>query len=227
MKEKKHRIVVDHMNKKDMKTPRKPQITLERSESLRKYAYKRPDANTEEFVRYITQFQGERQPTNLRLQRKAPLPEIGTSGLRDSGFLDKNSDTSDYDDTTLDNEVASVYSNRSKNSRKDLHVHEVLTLTREQTRDNLLSKSLSNGLADHLNGNVLFLRQTTDIRRKGGGPNVNLLPKVTRTSKQLPPIEQLHVPDRPTAPSPSRTPPFSNSDDSFIEEEPVDYIDSS
>lgn len=210
-----------------MKTPRKPQITLERSESLRRYAHKKPDANTEEFVRYITQFQSERQPTNLRLQRKAPLPEIGTSGLRDSGFLDKNSDTSDYDDATLDNEVASVYSNKSKNSRKDLHVHEVLTLTREQTRENLLSKPPPNGLADHLNGNILFLRQTTDIHKKGGGLNVNLHPKVNRASKQLPPIEQFHTPMRPSAPSPSRTPPFSNSDDSFIEEEPVDYIDSS
>ncbi|XP_062621552.1 uncharacterized protein LOC134283118 [Saccostrea cucullata] len=210
------------MNNKNMKMPQKPQITIERSTSLRNYAYRRPDANTEEFVKFIT----ERQPTNLRLQRKVPLPEIGTSGLRDSGFLDKNSDTSDYDDTLLDNEIASVYCNKSKNSRKDLHVQEVLTLTREQTRDNLFNKSLSNGLADHLNGNVLLFRQTTDIRKRGG-LNVNLLPKVNRPGKQLPPIEQLHIPDRPTAPSPSRTPPFSNSDGSFIEEEPVDYIDSS
>ena len=210
-----------------MKTPKKPHITVERSSSMRNYAYKRPDANTEEFVRFITHCQSERQPTNLRLQRKAPLPEIGNSGLRDSGFLDKNSDTSDYDDSTLDNEVASVYSNKSKNSRKDLHVHEVLTLTREQTRDNLLSKSLSNGLADHLNGNVLLFRQTTDIRKKGGGLNMNLHPKVNRAGKQLPPIEQSNIPVRPTAPSPSRTPPFSNSDGSFIEEEPLDYIDSS
>lgn len=202
--------------------PQKPQITIERSTSLRNYVYRRPDANTEEFVKFIT----ERQPTNLRLQRKVPLPEIGTSGLRDSGFLDKNSDTSDYDDTLLDNEIASVYCNKSKNSRKDLHVQEVLTLTREQTRDNLFNKSLSNGLADHLNGNVLLFRQTTDIRKRGS-LNVNLLPKVNRPGKQLPPIEQLHIPDRPTAPSPSRTPPFSNSDGSFIEEEPVDYIDSS
>lgn len=210
-----------------MKTPKKPQITIERSASLKNYAYRRPDANTEEFVRLITQYQTERQPTNLRLQRKAPLPEIGTSALRDSGFLDKNSDTSDYDDTTLDNEVASVCSNKSKNSRKDLHIHDVLTLTREQTRDNLLNKSLSNGLADHLNGNVLFCRQVTDVRKRVGSLNVNHHSKATRPGKQLPPIEQTNFLDRPTAPSPSRTPPFSNSEDSFIEEEPVDYIDPS
>lgn len=54
--------------------------------------------------------------------------EIGIFGFCDFGFLDKNSDMSDYDDIILDNEVVFVYSNRFKNFRKDFYVYEVLIL---------------------------------------------------------------------------------------------------
>lgn len=54
--------------------------------------------------------------------------EIGIFGFCDFGFLDKNSDMSDYDDIILDNEVVFVYSNRFKNFRKDFYVYEVFIL---------------------------------------------------------------------------------------------------
>lgn len=54
--------------------------------------------------------------------------EIGIFGFCDFGFLDKNSDMSDYDDIILDNEVVFVYSNKFKNFRKDFYVYEVLIL---------------------------------------------------------------------------------------------------
>jgi hypothetical protein len=48
---------------------------------------RRPDPGTEDFIRFVRDFQMNRQPTFTGLQRKAPLPEIGqglTFGLNDS-----------------------------------------------------------------------------------------------------------------------------------------------
>ncbi|KAK3092556.1 hypothetical protein FSP39_004407 [Pinctada imbricata] len=210
-----------------MRTHGQKSQKVERSQSLKNYAHRRHDAQTEEFIRFIRDFQIERQPTHLRLQKQmAPLPEIGRANinptLRDSGFLDKASDNSDNDDVPLDNEV--LLDNSTSSKRKNRHVDEVLTLARSQTRDRiLLSRSLPNGLDGNLNSLKGTNKRSND-RKKLLNKN-SCVQKSTAIATSLPPIQYEDLPDRPTAPSPSKTPPVLAKDASFIEEEPIDFID--
>ena len=198
---------MEHFHRDKMRTRgNKPKSNpVMRSQSMRNYAYRRPDAETEEFMRFIRDFQGERQPTNIRLQKQmAPLPEIGKTmnnnpGLRDSGFLDRASDTSDYDDSHLDNDIVLENSRYVSNRRKDTHVEEVLSLARSQTRDNILSRSFPNGLNANMNGHLKLIAQGNESRRKPGNRTL-CVQKNNRCARNLPPIAFDDLPDRPSAP---------------------------
>lgn len=181
---------------------------------------KRPDHGTEEIIRFVREFQNAKQPTLIaNLQRKAPLPEIGSTsgiGLNDSGFLDKVN--FDYDETYLDDEI--VYANKVSDPRNDRKIKEVLTITRQQTRDNLYQS-----LKPAMNDCFVFSRQQNRNRIKSlqlSKPVVHNNFKRTRQSlKQLPPLYNDDLPDRPTAPSPSRTPPLNN----LNNQEDVEFLD--
>lgn len=184
---------------------------------------RRPDAGTQDFVKFIREYQVNRQPTFTGLQRKAPLPEIGQSlhiGLNDSGFLDKLND--DYDDSTLDNEI--VYANKISDPKNDRIIKEVLTITRQQTRDSFIIPGKSK-----VNNDCVFLsRQKSNLQRTWSltQPKQNKSLDTVKTrqfSKQLPPIFNEALPARPTAPSPSRTPPLEDSDESY--EDQVEFLD--
>ena len=45
------------------------------------------DSSTEEIIRFVRGYQLEREPTLMRLQKKAPLPGIGQVGLSDHCIL--------------------------------------------------------------------------------------------------------------------------------------------
>lgn len=180
---------------------------------------KRPDAGTEDFIRFVREFQNTRQPTfTSSLQRRAPLPDIGSSfgvGLNDSGFLDKIHD--DYDENSLQNEV--MYANKVSDLRKDRIVKEVLTITRQQTRDNLYQsvKPITNDC-------FVLSRQKSNITKSfTQSKQIKGFKRTRQTLKQLPPLFNCDIPDRPTAPSPSHTPPLHN----FTQgnEEQVEFLD--
>ncbi|XP_033733933.1 uncharacterized protein LOC117323047 isoform X2 [Pecten maximus] len=205
---------------------------LDHQAHSRKVALRRPDPGTEEFMRFIREYQYERQPTNIRLQKRAPLPGIGEStrvGM--SSTFERTNVNSPYDDTLVDNEVS--FLNNKPDPRQDPMLQEVLTLARERTKDHIILSSwnghMQNGnLGSDSNRNVVP-RQSNEF---GSKPNKapktlnGIRPNMKKLSKQLPPISREDIPERPSAPSPSLTPPYPNSsDDSFVAEEPIDYID--
>lgn len=199
--------------------PKKSKSPTAKRNQRKNVPTRRPDPGTEDFIRFVRDFQMNRQPTFTGLQRKAPLPEIGqglTFGLNDSGFLDKLTD--EYEDVTLDNEI--VYANKVSEPKKDKIIKEVLTITRQQTRDSLFTSS-------RLNDSFVLSRQKSNMYRTWTLPQKkqNKCFKTTRTKqscKQLPPLSHQELPARPTAPSPSRTPPL-DSDESC--EDQVEFLD--
>lgn len=204
-----------------------------RSESLRQRC---SDRNTDEIIRFVRDIQFERQPTALRLQKKAPLPGIGQpappkAGTSDSGFLDRATDSNDSDDDVIDNEVFKCTAQR-KCDPIDAHFIDMLTCPRNnvKTRDyQILSRSLQHGqgLSDIYNNNTRMPPRQNSFVRHGvaGNRATGNTGNQRLISKQLPPLSRDLLPDRPSAPSPSRTPNLS--DCGFIEEEPVDFIDQS
>lgn len=213
-----------------MRPPRADSPNLKRqttrSESLRQRCN---DRNTDEIIRFVRDVQFERLPTSMRLQKKAPLPGIGKSCTKgstcDSGFLDRATDSAESDEDFLDNEI--LYSVQKKSGPKiDPVLLDILTCPRGVTKNSndhqILSRSLPQGPSDMYNNNLKVPRQNSFIRhgkyhRNGRAGNQRMI------SKQLPPLSRDSFPQRPSAPSPSRTPPLSDS--SFIEEEPIDYLD--
>jgi len=202
-----------------------------RSESLRQRCN---DRNTEEIIRFVRDIQFERQPTSLCLARKAPLPGIGQPsppkvGTSDSGFLDRATDSNDSEEEVLDNEVYKCV-NRKKCDPLDSQFLDMLTCPRATKRSNdrhVLARSLPHAPMDmYNNNNTLMVARQNSFLRLGNGPNGHRLQANTgnqrQTHKQLPPLSRDALPDRPSAPSPSRTPPLS--DCGYIEEEPDDYI---
>lgn len=204
-----------------------------RHDSLRQRC---PDQHTGEIIHFVRELQFERQPTLLRLQKKAPLPGIGQScnkaGTNDSGFLDRGTDSMDSDDDSLDNEIAQTQK-KVINPRMDPFFKDMLACQSRVNTSNdyeVLSRSVANGhtttciYRDDKDTPSKVSRQNSfgNKQRKNKNCKENLHGHKTAKS-QLPPLARDDIPDRPSAPSPSRTPPTSDCD--FIEEEPVDYLD--
>ncbi|XP_021349376.1 uncharacterized protein LOC110447783 isoform X2 [Mizuhopecten yessoensis] len=228
---------MERVNGDNMRPPQQslsPRLDHQTQSHSRKMALKRPDPGTEEFMRFIREYQYEKQPTNIRLQKRAPLPGIGESmrtGV--SSTFDRAYVNSPYDDTVVDNEVA--FLNNKPDPRQDPMLQEVLTLARERTKDHIILSSwnghMPNGghLGSESNRNNALTRQSKDFGSKSNKVPKTLngiRPNMKKVSKQLPPIPREDIPERPSAPSPSLTPPYPNSsDDSFVNEEPVEYLD--
>lgn len=189
------------------------------------------DNKADEMVRFVRDFQRERQSTIVRLQKKAPLPGIGhnsspKTGSCDSGFLDRATDSNDSDDDFLDNEILCKPQKRAQ--PVDQTFIDLLTCPRgpKQTSDyKILSRSVPEGQCDIFSNSAKMpLRQNSFIRHaQAGYRNVGTSGNQSFITKHLPPLSRDSIPERPSAPSPSRTPPLS--DFGFTEEEPVDYID--
>lgn len=211
---------------------RQPQPSLsprqDHQNQSRKVAYRRPDSGTEEFMRFVRNYQYERQPTNIRLQKRVPLPGIGESnrtGLT-STFEHPNSP---YDDTYVDSDVTFV--NNKQDPRQDPMLQEVLTLARERTKDHIILSSWNGQMQ---NGNLVFESNRNNVvpPRHSNEPYKTpktlhgVKPNTKNLSKQLPPLSYEDIPIRPCAPSPSLTLPYLNcSEDSFVTEEPVEDTD--
>ena len=203
-----------------------------KSESLRQRCN---GSKADEMIRFVRDFQRERQPTGFCLQKKAPLPGIGQNsppknGTSDSGFIDRATDSNDSDDDILDNEI--LCTSQRKSQPVDQLFIELLTCPRGAKNSNdykILSKSMPQSQCDiYGNNNKMPLRQNSFIRHARAGYRsctTGSTGNQRHILKQLPPLSHDSIPERPSAPSPSRTPPLS--DYSFIEEEPVDYIDMS
>ena len=178
---------------------------------------RRPDPGTEDFIRFVREYQVNRQPTFTGLQRKAPLPEIGQSvnvGLNDSGFLDRLND--DCDDN-LGNEI--IYANKVSDPKKDRIIKEVLTITRQQTKDSFYPVTkikLSNDC-------LILSRQKSNLHRTWSLPTPRQSKCLKPRQSMLPPLFNEDLPDRPSAPSPSKTPPLQDSDGSC--EDQVEFLD--
>lgn len=196
-----------------------------RTDSLRQRCNER---NTEEIIRFVRDVQFERQPTLLALQRRAPLPGIGQNVLKhsseDSGFLEKGLDSTDSEEEHLDNEI--VYSQHRRGSRKiDTELINLLTCPPSQSKasndQKILSRAMANGFADLSNNNVQRTPREKSFVRHSIKRGLGNVPR--GMTKQLPPLSRDEAPERPSAPSPSRTPPMS--DCSFVLEEPVDFLE--
>lgn len=228
--------LMERLHGDSMRPPqsRSPRLEHQTQTQNRKMAMRRPDPGTEEFMRFIREYQLEKQPTNIRLQKKAPLPGIGESmRVGVSSTYDVANANSLYDDTFVDNDVA--FLNTKQDPRRDPMLQEVLTLTRERTKDHLILSTwngqMTNGGYREGSRNNGLSRPSADVCGKS-----NKAPKtlngvrpsnMKKLSKQLPPISREDMPERPSAPSPCMTPPYPNSsEDSFIMEDPDDFIES-
>ncbi|KAL3872683.1 hypothetical protein ACJMK2_035894 [Sinanodonta woodiana] len=196
---------------------------VSRHQSLRQ---RRQDVNTDEIIRFVREYQFERQPTLLHLHKKTPLPGIGKyslnngNGTHDSGFVDRGPDSNESEDEILDNEVA--YIDRSKNPRNDPFIRDMLNCPRLSmtTKDHeILARSLPNGGLNMSQRSKSFLsKQNSFIQNKGRREGKN-----GRVKHHLPPLPMEDIPDRPSAPSPSHTPIPTDRREFY--QETVDYID--
>jgi hypothetical protein len=230
---------------------------------------RRPDAGTDEMIRFVREFQLEKQPTLMRLQRRAPLPGIGQSattnhdgllGARDSRILVRDAvcvtqhtdlDDSDSDDQ-FDSEVLLAAADRSADPRNDPTLHAFLAQARgghgigsESVRvhQQLLSRSMPGFSANrsissptHGPGSTGH-HQHYSHRQHNGAVQPRHATRHAhahahrhgtvsgRNPNQLPPLQRDELPDRPSAPFPSRTPPLLDMDEDYMAEEPFDYID--
>ena len=205
---------------------------LTRHESLRQRC---PDQNTDEIIHFVRELQFERQMTLLPLQKKAPLPGIGQSyfkaGTNDSGFLERGTDSTDSDDDSLDNEIAQTQ-RKVVNPRVDPFVKDMLTCPRSIITSNdyaVLSRSVQNNQVNTCSNTQKPISKMLGQDNSGKHKKYKNCREIHRdhsnvsVRSQLPPLSRDDIPERPSAPSPSRTPPSSDCD--FIEEEPVDYLD--
>lgn len=198
-----------------------------KSESLRQRCN---DSKADEIIRFVRDFQREKQPTSLRLQKKAPLPSIGQHspskvGTSDSGFIERATDSTDSDDDLLDNEIQCPAQRKSEPI--DQLFFDLLTCPRGSKNSNdykVLSRSLPQGQGQgDMYSNTLRMSQRQNSFIRHGQAGHRSTGNQRLISKQLPPLSRDSIPERPSAPSPCRTPPLS--DCGYIEEEPVDYID--
>lgn len=182
----------------------------------RKMAMRRPDQETEEFMRFIREFQMEKQPTEMRLQKRAPLPGIGKTvncDIRDPVLLDK------LNGNTLDNDIPIV--NRSRDPRNDPVLREILMLGKSSNQLMFNSRCSYNGSTDF----GILSRQGNDLTNKNRKQKRHKELKSNNFPKsQLPPLQVEDLPDRPSAPSPTTTPPLPDSD-SCSSEERVEWLD--
>ena len=171
---------------------------------------------------------------------EAPLPSIGHScfkaGTNDSGFLERGTDSTDSeDDSLLDNEIARTQ-RRVINPRLDPFVRDMLTCPRTIFTSNdhaVLSRSLPNNNINMGSSGqstpTRVVRQDSFIKHKNVKNNTRNCRDIPRDHSnsnirnQLPPLSRDDIPERPSAPSPSQTPPSSDYD--FIQEEPVEFLD--
>lgn len=190
--------------------------------------HNRHDARSDDIIRFVREMQMDKQPTLVRLHKKAPLPDIGHTASyivdipqesnnvhvknlisHESGNLDFENEN--FDDTVhpeLRNSHASVQKwGNSLNHEYSMH---------ERVRP-------TNG------GHILTHNDHSVVSRKSINSNVRLKPHANKTVSilnTLPPIPRDDLPERPSAPSPSRTPPLSDEELMFMyDEEPIDYID--
>lgn len=181
----------------------------------RKMAMRRPDQGTEEFMRFIREFQMEKQPTEMRLQKKAPLPGIGQRAncdIRDQVLLDQ------LNGNTFDNDMPIV--NRSRDPRNDPVLREILMLGKSSNQLILNSRCSYNGSTDF----SMLSRQGNDFTNKNRKHKRYRELKCSNFPKsQLPPLQVEELPERPSAPSPT-TPPLPDSD-SCSSEERVEWLD--
>ena len=170
------------------------------------------DPGADEMIRFVREFQLQKQPTLLRMQKRAPLPEIGHlagSSVQDSGFDEK---TEIDGDALLDEEVAAI-----EESASSVATNGYKLLCDGDTFRMRPSRSLQAHRPNQAGG----YKYETVLNSYG---RMNLGRKHQHTFVQLPPIQREDLPERPSAPSPSVTPPLPGEDlDSAGE--PVDFID--
>ncbi|ESO94145.1 hypothetical protein LOTGIDRAFT_161345 [Lottia gigantea] len=181
--------------------------------------HRRHDTGTDEIIRFVRERQLERQPTILRLQKKAPLPDIGQLpplGVQDSGFIDKpveDSYSEEYD--VPDDEVMAIEQNAGilcaspvGNRRSDFRSNKSLGSKSFQSfpSRNDPSRLSNRSLNKSFNGRYI---------------------RVNRLLNPLPPLMRRdELPVRPSAPSPSVTPPLPGHEDELDSAgEPIDFID--
>lgn len=205
----------------------------------RRKIMRKTDNDTETFIKFIRENQNDKQ-TNLRLQKRAPLPGIGQRLSFNDNYEMKfqrspriRFGVPSFDENDeLDNEI-NVLNKRKRDPRKDPMLQQLMTLGREQTKDHIILNSLTGTslqnalvgtcLHSDINSNLLPGNDSRHIGRVSKGQSVKFNKK---NNKKLPPLHKEHFPERPSAPSPSTTPTYGDSSDgSYILDDPIDYID--
>ncbi|XP_013396285.1 uncharacterized protein LOC106163287 [Lingula anatina] len=192
----------------------------------RQACQKRPTADVEQFLCFVRDCQSlpAREKTDLALKKKPLLPGIGETNPEANHpsshaiFPTNNDDIDEEMELYLNNNV------RKRTPSPLLgNVSPRSTQTLEPISPNRLSRSRSLKDKNNLNGNSkkgLTRTRSDPVRR------------ATALTHHLPPLEHQNVPDRPSAPPPSVTPPCptdSDEDDGDSAgdccESPVDFID--
>ncbi|XP_076464115.1 uncharacterized protein LOC143296190 [Babylonia areolata] len=211
------------------------------------------DSSADEIIRFVRGYHHhlERESTWLRLQKKAPLPGIGQANhsLQESSFpsrhnhhnhhecrnnnnsnIDGDEDDDDDEDLLLDNEVSRVIDGcrHQFGAVDDLRFIPTSTSYRktgpgQNRHERFFKPNASYGPpASHHRHVVRPLDNHGHVGRNFSG---RARKGLGRSLKQLPPIARgVELPERPSAPSPSLTPP-GESEELDSAGEPVDFID--
>ncbi|PVD26108.1 hypothetical protein C0Q70_13776 [Pomacea canaliculata] len=186
------------------------------------------DASTAEMIRFVRDYQLDRQPTLLRLQKRAPLPGIGqmTSSLQEQQdcYRSDVNDNVDYDhsEQLLDDEVAAIAYGAGDPLRHagylDNADNGMMARNNGKRRSNRFTSKPSADLnaSYRIPVRPLDNHSHVDVRKRAKRQDLG------RSLMQLPPIVRDDLPERPSAPSPSRTPPLTEEEDDNL---PVDFID--
>ncbi|XP_041354881.1 uncharacterized protein LOC121372557 [Gigantopelta aegis] len=177
------------------------------------------DPGADEMIRFVREFQLQKQPTLLRIQKRAPLPDIGhlaAPSVQDSGFDEKTVDDNGIDgDAPLDDEVAAIDDSATSVGTNGYKI--VCDVDAFQRRPMHNARSFETHLSQQA-GRFKY----DGVLNSYGRLNIGRINQPTLV--QLPPIQRDDLPERPSAPSPSVTPPLPGEDlDSAGE--PVDFID--
>ncbi|XP_064621347.1 uncharacterized protein LOC135484130 [Lineus longissimus] len=217
---------------------------------------RRSDPSADQLVQFLRGNQGlQRETTEMRLLRRAPLPGIGQSLTPRSNALNPinpvnspitipqqfHHDENEFNEFRFskdDNLERVGVSSDESDSEYDLsHTYgtrmmRVPSPPRSTITLNPAGLNLSN--SSHLvpKKQIKPQRKQKNTVYKLNAKNKrfeSVQRRATADVRYLPPIRRDDIPDRPSAPRPNRTPPLIESDDDYydatIAEEPIDYID--
>lgn len=210
---------MDQMGGKNMRQPRPKSPRPDRRQPNR-YLRNRQEVGAAEMIQFVRDFQIEKQPTMMMLQKKAPLPDIKHSN-------EIRQHNTDIPDGVL--EFGSRVGNgivRSQDLRQSTDCFYSVNISprmcgRIDASRGLPSKTISKTPSSIGNSHVSRSYSFAGQHNKSNFVVANHKHMI----HQLPPIVRDDLPERPNAPPPCFTPTDTLDSSDELDGKPIDYID--